>query len=294
MVMSKKLHTIYVGMFFLIGISVTFLIVYNAYEYYSLPLKERFYSPLHNSFKPSGILGHAMGIVGSLMMIIGVSVYMVRKRWRRIMRWGVLKHWLEFHIFMCTVGPLLVLFHTAMKFGGIVSISFWSMVAVVLSGFIGRFIYVRIPRTLQGQELDFDILRKESEEITDMLKNMYNVSPEIIEKLENFSREEKYKDIPLSRIIPVVIKDYLRGRKMRKTLHHNVKLVYGLHDKATKDIIKAIDNKLLLIRRIGMLRTMQKLFHYWHVAHLPFAIIMFVIMFIHVGVTLTFGYKWIF
>ncbi len=292
--MNKKLHTIYVGMFFLIGISVTFLIIYNAYEYYSLPLKERFYSPLHNTYKPSGTLGHGMGIIGSLMMIFGVSIYMVRKRWRKMMRLGVLKHWLEFHIFMCTVGPILVLFHTAMKFGGIVSISFWSMVAVVISGFIGRFIYVRIPRTIQGQELDFSELKRESDEITDMLKNMYHVNQEIIDKLENFARTEQYKDISLRKIIPVIIQDYLRGRRIRKSLHQNVALVYDLHEKATKDILRAIDNKLLLIRRLGLLRTMQKLFHYWHVAHLPFAIIMFVIMFIHVAITITFGYKWIF
>ncbi len=45
--------------------------------------------------------------------------------------------------------------------------------------------------------------------------------------------------------------------------------------------------------KIERLHTMQKLFNYWHVAHLPFAIIMIIIMIIHVGVTITFGYKWI-
>jgi hypothetical protein len=33
---------------------------------------------------------------------------------------------------------------------------------------------------------------------------------------------------------------------------------------------------------------------YWHVAHLPFALIMLVIMLIHVAVALIFGYNWIF
>jgi hypothetical protein len=39
---------------------------------------------------------------------------------------------------------------------------------------------------------------------------------------------------------------------------------------------------------------MQNLFKYWHVAHLPFALIMLVIMIIHVAVTVTFGFRWIF
>lgn len=292
--MNKTLHRLYIGMFFTIGVISVTLISYNAYEYYSLSFNQRFFSPLHNAYKPSGTIGHALGILGSLMMIIGVSVYVIRKRWRKVMRWGVLKHWLEFHIFLCTLGPIFVLFHTAMKFGGIVSVSFWSMVIVVLSGFIGRFIYVRIPHTIQGQEIDAETLKKESDEITNMLKNMYNVNQDIIDKLENFARTEQYREISLREIIPVIIKDYIRGRKLRKSLYHNISLVYDLHDKATKDILRAIDNKLLLVRRLGLLRTMQKLFHYWHVAHLPFAIIMFVVMFIHVGITLVFGYKWIF
>jgi cytochrome b561 len=37
---------------------------------------------------------------------------------------------------------------------------------------------------------------------------------------------------------------------------------------------------------------MQRLFRYWHVAHLPFAIIMFVIVLIHVIATLAFGVMW--
>ena len=46
--------------------------------------------------------------------------------------------------------------------------------------------------------------------------------------------------------------------------------------------------------KIERLMLMQRLFRYWHIAHLPFALIMLIIMVIHVGVTLAFGYKWIF
>ena len=55
-----------------------------------------------------------------------------------------------------------------------------------------------------------------------------------------------------------------------------------------------VKNEMSLSRKIARLETMQKLFKYWHVAHLPFALIMLVILVIHVGVTLAFGYKWIF
>ncbi len=64
--------------------------------------------------------------------------------------------------------------------------------------------------------------------------------------------------------------------------------------KRAKEIVQLFKSQLSLKKRIERLVTMQKLFAYWHVAHLPFAFIMLVVMIIHVVVAVTFGYKWIF
>ena len=141
-------------------------------------LKRDFIIRTNNLLKPSGILGHGFGIVGSLLIVIGVGCYMARKRYRFLSRLGVLKHWLEFHIFLCTLGPILVLFHTAYKFGGLVAISFWSMVAVFLSGIVGRFIYLQIPRTIEGQELSLNEIREMKTDIAGILRNSYNLDEE--------------------------------------------------------------------------------------------------------------------
>jgi len=68
----------------------------------------------------------------------------------------------------------------------------------------------------------------------------------------------------------------------------------GLKRAEYREIKKLVKNELSLNRRIERLVMMQNLFKYWHVAHLPFALVMLIIMIIHVGVTLTFGYRWIF
>jgi hypothetical protein len=39
---------------------------------------------------------------------------------------------------------------------------------------------------------------------------------------------------------------------------------------------------------------MSELLHHWHVFHKPFAYVMLFIMVLHVGVTVAFGYTWIF
>ena len=90
-------------------------------------------------------------------------LYSVRKRFHFARKWGNLNVWLSAHIFLGFAGPVLVLFHTVFKFSGIVAIAFWSMVLVVASGVVGKFIFALIPRSLSGMELNR--IEMEAEEI---------------------------------------------------------------------------------------------------------------------------------
>ena len=49
-----------------------------------------------------------------------------------------------------------------------------------------------------------------------------------------------------------------------------------------------------LRQQVLLLRPFQRLFRYWHVFHLPLAIVMFLILAVHVGVAVLFGYTWVF
>ena len=291
--MNKTLHKIYIGSFITIGIAVFVLLAINGYQYYTKPIEERFFDPSHNALKPSGILGHGYGIIGTLMMIIGVSIYMIRKRLRWLFNFGYLKYWLELHIFLCTVGPILVLYHTAFKFGGIVSVSFWSMVLVVLSGIIGRFIYLQIPRTIQGKEIDMKDLLSMRQELEDKLSQEMLFDTRLLNELDVLASPERYKTKNLFTALILYSKDFFRIKKFLYKLKKNV-LRAGFSKFRRKELISKAQAEIILSRRLGMLRSMQNLFHYWHIIHLPFALVMFVIMIVHVIVTITFGYKWIF
>lgn len=289
--MSKTAHYLYIGLFITIVFVVTIFLVYKGMSYYQTGLEERFYHVDHQMLKPSGTLGHGYGIVGTLMMIIGVSTYMMRKRMRLMAKWGLLKHWLEFHIFLCTLGPILVLFHTAFKFGGIVSISFWSMVAVFASGVIGRFIYIQIPRSIEGRELSLSEVKGMKTDLGTVLSQNYNIDNEAIARIT--TTLEGRSEVTASTALVRYFKKLLFDRGNTRTVISVLKKE-GVNKFDRKKILKMVKNEISLNRRIDRLTTMQNLFKYWHVAHLPFAIIMFVIMIIHVGVTLTFGYRWIF
>jgi len=291
--MNKTLHKLYVGLFLFVGISATILLAINGYNYYNTPLEERFFNAQHNLLKPSGAWGHGFGIIGTLMMIIGVGVYMIRKRYRRLFNFGYLKYWLEFHIFLCSVGPVLVLYHTAFKFGGIVSISFWSMVLVVLSGVVGRFIYLQIPRTIQGRELSVQEILDMKEQLMIKVRSVLSEDSSTLVEFQRISSADRYKSVNLTSAIGYLHRDFFDIKKVLRLFRNRINLL-GINKTERKELIKAAKSELTMARRIAFLRTSQKFFQLWHIFHLPFAIAMFVIMIIHVAVTIAFGYKWIF
>jgi hypothetical protein len=289
--MSKITHLIYILLLSVIVIAALISMTYLGYSYYSVGIEDRFFHPDHLKLKPSGVWGHGFGIIGSLLMIIGVSFYMARKRFRVFTRVGILKHWLEFHIFLCSLGPILVLFHTSFKFGGLVAISFWSMVAVFLSGIIGRFIYIQIPRTIEGRELSLHEVRDMKSDIGDIIRKMVALDDEsyniIVDSTKN--KVDLYHPNFLVRFIRKYHDDRETVLNVKKVLRRN-----KITKPQQKQVLDLVKSDISLNRRIERLVIMQNLFKYWHVAHLPFALVMLIIMIIHVGVTIVFGYRWIF
>jgi hypothetical protein len=280
--MNPLSHRIYLATMNTIVLGVITYLGYSGYSYYQSPLEERFYQADHAMLKPSGPFGHGYGIVGTLMIIIGVFGYQARKYMKSLGRIGILKHWLEFHIFLCTLGPILVLFHTSFKFGGLISISFWSMVAVVASGVAGRFIYLQIPRTIQGRELSLHEIHDMKSQITQQIER--EIGNDLLQQIIHTGENEEKKGYINQVIFDFKIKNRLRGQ---------LKFAQ-IQGKKLRMIMKLVGQEMTMNRRIIGLQNMQKLFKYWHVIHLPFAIIMLVIMLIHVAVTVLLGYHWIF
>jgi hypothetical protein len=289
--MTKSGHRVYLSFLSAIVVFSFIALVSFGYSYYNLPIEEKVYSTGHKLLKPSGILGHGYGIFGSVFMIAGVALYMARKRFRSMSRMGILKHWLEFHIFLCTLGPLLILFHTAFKFGGLVAISFWSMVAVFASGIIGRFIYLQIPTSIEGRTLNLNEVRDMKSNVMDVLKKSYDLDEDSINTIAESVKIKVgiYYKNPLRRYINT----YLNGRKSVREVRHVLRR-NKLHGSDFKKVMSLVKEDIKLNRMIEGLDTMQSLFKYWHVAHLPFALVMLIIMVIHIAVTFVLGYRWIF
>jgi hypothetical protein len=159
------------------------------------------------------------------------------------------------------------------------------MVAVFLSGILGRYIYLQIPHSIEGRELTLSEIEEQKREMNKQLRQTVTLDEGIYEMIDNFPVETNSKRtfFGRSRDERIAIKELRSQLKKQK-----------ISTEKAREVIQIFRDQLKLKRKILRLVTMQKLFAYWHVAHLPFALIMLVVMIIHVGVAVTFGYKWIF
>jgi hypothetical protein len=260
-------------------------------DYYVLPVPDRAYSPLASTFAPTGLVGQGLGIVGTAMIIVGVAGYGLRKRLKVLARFGALKHWLQVHIFLCTLGPFLVVLHTTFKFGGIVSIAFWSMVVVVLSGVFGRYVYVRIPKTLNGRFLTLEAVRERAENLGDRLRTLADLSTAELETV--LGQRELAAPRSLTGALAMAVREDVRSRVRQRKARRFLTSKGVPHD-VHREVLALARENARTTQQALLLRPFQRLFGYWHVFHLPLAMLMFAILTVHVAVAILFGYTWIF
>lgn len=92
--------------------------------------------------------GLTLGIVAGLL-IVWLNYLGVRKR--RYGKAGSLQSWVSAHIYLGTALIGVSLFHSAGQLGwNIHSLFFWLMIAVIISGMFGMFVYVSLPRRLSA------------------------------------------------------------------------------------------------------------------------------------------------
>lgn len=288
MTFRRFLHGLYAVGFATIGGMLAL-----AYPYYALPVDERPHSLMHAAFKPGGTWGHGFGIVGSALVLL-LFLYSVRKRRWLGLRIGRLSRWLDVHILFGIMGPLLITLHTAGKIGGIVSISYFSMLAVALSGVFGRYIYMQIPRDIRGHTMGLDAVERRIGEIEESLRKDYGLPEDVVDGIRRFAQSAAQDARGVRAFAQTIVHDLTLRRRVGRLRRFIRQGHQEIPEDALGDIARLAREQSVLRRRVALLGAMTRMFHHWHVFHRPFAVIMIVIMFVHVGVTIAFGYRWVF
>lgn len=259
--------------------------------YYRLSPAERPFSALYELYRPAGLVGQGLGILGSLMIMLGVVVYSLRKRLYVLHGFGKLRSWLTFHIFLCTLGPYLVLLHTTFKIGNIAAIAFWSMAVVVASGIFGRYVYQHIPKGADGVFFGTEQLLARKEDLVARVSSMTGQSRESIGGVIGAFA------VPAPRGLLAAVWATVRFDIGQRRLSRQLVLAldrYGVDRAAQARAVPILVDGLRLDHSYVVSGPMQRLFGYWHVLHIPLAIVMLITLLVHVGVAIAFGYTWIF
>lgn len=263
------------------------------------------------AYEPSKGIWLLLGWIGSSLMAV-MMLYSLRKRVALFKSLGAMRHWLNLHMLMGVLGPLLITLHTTFKFNGLIATSYWCMMVTTVFGILGRYIYVQIPRGITGTELKVKEIEKEVEKLdkglgrylvrAHMSNLLYELGvrdasrlitnaergpglPEsfhlskLLDEIEAAEiQEEKNPALALLHMAGTDIRNFFRLRRIRKVLRQR----YRLEGARREEVFSALKEKAVLMRRKNLLSTSQRLLHHWHVLHVPLAIVMFLIMFLHV------------
>ena len=229
----------------------------------------------------SEAFGHGLGIVGFILMLMTETLYSIRKR-MRIARWGRMAYWLKFHIFTGLVGPYMVLLHSSWKFAGLAGVVMLLTVIVVISGFIGRYIYTAIPRTVNGLALEEEEVDRMIRETETALQQWLQAQSERTRQVvrEMLTVEERLTaSLPPGLLLWVrpLVEGYYRWLWWREK-----RRLGRLARAEAKKLDRLMARRRLLRRQRAMLLWARRALSLWHTLHVPLGAVLFTLAFVHI------------
>jgi hypothetical protein len=188
--------------------------------------------------------------------------------------------WFDFHMMAGTVGPLFIVLHSALKLDNWVSIAFWCMIIVVISGVIGRYLYTQVPELVNGRELEELDHRRALQAYR--LKYSEAVRIGEAELAAHQQRASRVADgAGLARTLWWIMAEDLRrpGRWFRRRLAFRSAIAPR---KVIRELRQRTGRMMLIDRRRVLGARAQLVLHSWKKVHVPFSFIMAAISAVHI------------
>lgn len=283
----------------ILALAFTLAIAIYGLDYYTLGAAARPLSPKHALLRPSGAIGINLGMVG-VVMFFGIYLYYFRKRWGWLRNFGTTKHWLDFHIVLGVTAPIVIAFHSAFKFRGIAGMAFWIMVAVALSGIVGRYLYAQIPRRLNAATFSWQELQEEQSRLTDQLatQKMFRARELAatfhIPTVDQVSHKSAIG--ALAWMFALDLTRPLRVASLRRRVLSAAGVVFSLGgilpsgNHELERVVRTARRQAALSKRMVFLSRSQQVFQLWHVVHRPFSYAFVILALLHIGTAMLLGY----
>jgi hypothetical protein len=292
-------HHIRLVLGYVVAIALVVAITVYGFDYYTLSSADRPFSPKHTVLKPSGPIGLKLGFLG-LGMFLVIFLYPLRKKWPWLGRQGLARHWLDFHVLLGLTAPFVIAFHSSFKFRGFAGMAFWIMLAVSLSGVIGRYLYSQIPRSLNAAEISMKELQEIQERLSQQLARQELLPQADLRSLLRLPSREQVERLPMVvALFYMMALDVIRMFRIAALRRHalgfgqKVTTLAGFLPTRYADLERAIrmaKEESGTAKRVHFLSRTQQVFNLWHVVHRPFSYSFAVLALIHIVVVIMMGY----
>jgi hypothetical protein len=292
-------HRIRIYLMSLAAIGLNAALAVYGFDYYWLGVADRPLSPKHVLLRPSGLVGIKLGIFGTVLFF-AIYLYYFRKRWKWLGRIGVSKHWLDMHVVMGMTAPAIIAFHAAFKFRGMAGMAFWIMMAVALSGVVGRYLYAQIPRSLTTAELSWQELESARQELESQLSNQKLMNPGYVRATLRLPMPQRVGQMSLlSALFTMLLLDLSRPfqvaslRRQVLGFWGTLRTLFGLLPSGNRElehIVGVVRGQSTLAKKMLFLSRSQQVFNLWHVVHRPFSYAFAVLACIHIVTAILLGY----
>lgn len=236
-------------------------------------------------------VGYWMGWTGGIMMLL-LFTYPLRKYIRAFHKWGKVRSWFLVHMLLGLFGPLVTLAHAQFSLKSLnAQIAIMSMLVVVFSGVIGRFVYLQIYRGLGGEKDSLESLDSFFSESAERAKGseLATYAPNSVERLRVFG--EKARSVAVHQGWKEHLKGLIlmpiEGQKVLWQCKHDLRVELKKVTRAKRKeeaarLYKLADDYVFASCRVASFSAYAKLFSLWHVLHVPVVVMLVVCVVVHV------------
>ncbi|MFO1328933.1 MAG: hypothetical protein U1F56_16360 [Rubrivivax sp.] len=245
-------------------------------------------------FQAGDDVGYTLGLVGGVLMLV-LLLYPARKYLRVMRNAGRVKGWFWMHMVFGIAGPWLILVHSTFRIGSLnAGVALISMLVVVASGVVGRFLFVRVQQRLEGGQASLDERRRQLGLADDEARSMFAFAPDLLQRLQAYEAavlpaSPGAAAMTLPRLLAVPLRDALEQRRCHALLRRHLaeraaaeQWPADLQRQRGARARRALRRYFDAVLQVAHYTLFDRLFALWHVAHLPFVVLLAVSAIVHV------------
>jgi hypothetical protein len=238
-------------------------------------------------------LGYWLGIVGSLMMLALIA-YPLRKRFRIFHGLGRVASYFRIHMIFGILGPTLIVLHSNFKLGSLNSrLALLTMLVVVASGIVGRYLYSQVHRGLYGLRADVREIFDDATILAQQLGNDVDGGAEVQAALADFNARLSQRPTSLLGQCWRACTIYARVATARRRVLGIAQAALtaqarskGWSRSVKRERMKVFRHHLstyfAATKKAERLALFERMFGLWHVLHMPLFVLLALTVVIHI------------